>query len=57
MNEINALIWPNATGIGDHGRRPPSTRTADIAKQFGVIKKAPTQAPTAPTSPRRRSRS
>jgi NitT/TauT family transport system substrate-binding protein len=40
MNEINKLVWPNASGIGimnkgDYGR------TASISKQFGVIKKAP----------------
>jgi NitT/TauT family transport system substrate-binding protein len=43
MNEINKLIWPNASGIGimnaaDYGR------TASISKQFGVIKKAPSGA-------------
>jgi NitT/TauT family transport system substrate-binding protein len=43
MNQINALIWPNTSGIGimnaaDYGR------TATIAKQFGVIKKTPSGA-------------
>ena len=39
LNEINALIWPNETGIGvmDDGA---FQQTADIAKQFGVIKAA-----------------
>ena len=52
MNEINALIWPNAAGIGvmDEAAFP---RTADIAKQFGVIKPRRRPRPIAPTSPRR----
>ena len=40
MNEINALIWPNAKGIGI----PPAgavARTATIARTYGVIKKLP----------------
>jgi NitT/TauT family transport system substrate-binding protein len=41
MNEINKLIWPNASGIGIMNAAD-YTRTASIAKQFGVIKKAPT---------------
>src|SRR5439155_19310390 len=40
MNEINALIWPNASGIG---LVPASAvaQTATIAKTYGVIKNAP----------------
>jgi len=40
MNEINKLIWPNASGIG---LVPASevTKTATIAKTYGVIKKLP----------------
>jgi NitT/TauT family transport system substrate-binding protein len=41
MNEINKLIWPNASGIGIMNAAD-FQRTASIAKQFGVIKKAPT---------------
>jgi len=43
MNEINALVWPNPKGIG---LVPASdvTKTATIAKTYGVIKKAPTGA-------------
>ena len=41
MNEINKLIWPNATGIGIMNTGDYA-RTAAISKQFGVIKKAPT---------------
>jgi NitT/TauT family transport system substrate-binding protein len=43
LNEINALIWPNATGIG---LVPASavSQTASIAKTYGVIKKAPSGA-------------
>jgi NitT/TauT family transport system substrate-binding protein len=39
LNEINALIWPNETGVGI---MDPDAfqQTADIAKQFAVIKKA-----------------
>ncbi len=40
MNEINALIWPTPRGIG----LPPTgavAQTANIAKTYGVIKKAP----------------
>src|SRR5579864_8922354 len=39
MNQINALIWPNASGIGMMSTADYA-RTASIAKQFGVIKKA-----------------
>jgi len=43
MNEINALIWPNTTGIGTV---PASavTKTATIAKTYGVIKSMPSGA-------------
>jgi NitT/TauT family transport system substrate-binding protein len=43
LNEINKLIWPNATGIG---RVPPSevAKTSTIAKTYGVIKKTPSGA-------------
>ena len=43
MNEINKLIWPNTAGIGIMNKAD-YTRTAAIAKQFGVIKKAPSGA-------------
>jgi len=39
LNEINALTWPNETGIGVMDEAA-FKRTADIAKQFAVIKKA-----------------
>jgi NitT/TauT family transport system substrate-binding protein len=40
LNEINALIWPTPpAGIGVM-EEPAFQRTADIAKQFGVIKAA-----------------
>jgi NitT/TauT family transport system substrate-binding protein len=41
MNEINALIWPTPSGIG---LAPPGAvaQTVNIAKTYGVIKKAPT---------------
>jgi NitT/TauT family transport system substrate-binding protein len=43
MNEINALIWPSPKGIGIMD--PKSfARTAQISKQFKVIKKAPSGA-------------
>jgi NitT/TauT family transport system substrate-binding protein len=43
MNEINALIWPSPRGIGVMD--PASfRRTAQISKQFGVIKKPATSA-------------
>lgn len=43
MNEINALIWPAPKGVGIMD--PVSfNRTAKIAQQFGVIKKAPSGA-------------
>jgi NitT/TauT family transport system substrate-binding protein len=40
MNEINKLIWPNASGIG---LVPASalSYTTQIAKKYGVIKKTP----------------
>jgi NitT/TauT family transport system substrate-binding protein len=40
MNEINALVWPNPSGIG---LVPASAvaPTAAIAKKYGVIKAAP----------------
>jgi len=38
LNEINALIWPNDTGIGLMDEAA-FQRTADISKQFGVIAK------------------
>jgi NitT/TauT family transport system substrate-binding protein len=38
MNEINKLIWPNASGIGIMNTAD-FNRTASIAKEFGVIKK------------------
>src|SRR5215203_5192916 len=38
LNEINALTWPNETGVGIMDETA-FQRTADIAKQFGVIKK------------------
>jgi NitT/TauT family transport system substrate-binding protein len=41
MNEINKLIWPNTDGIGIMNKAD-YTRTASIAKEFGVIKKPPT---------------
>src|SRR5438105_1779967 len=39
MNEINKLIWPDTAGIGIMNAAD-FNRTASIAKQFGVIKKA-----------------
>jgi NitT/TauT family transport system substrate-binding protein len=43
MNEINALIWPSKLGIGITS--PTAfNRTAKIARQFKVIKKAPSGA-------------
>jgi NitT/TauT family transport system substrate-binding protein len=39
MNEINALIWPAQKGIGVMDKAAYQ-RTAKIAQQFGVIKKA-----------------
>jgi NitT/TauT family transport system substrate-binding protein len=40
MNEINKLVWPNPSGVG---LVPASdvSKTATIAKTYGVIKKAP----------------
>jgi NitT/TauT family transport system substrate-binding protein len=43
MNEINALVWPNAKGIGIMDKTAYA-RTASISKQFGVIKKLPSGA-------------
>jgi len=43
MNEINALIWPSKLGIGITSPTAFS-RTAKIAQQFKVIKKAPSGA-------------
>jgi NitT/TauT family transport system substrate-binding protein len=40
MNEINALIWPAPNGIGVMDKAAYQ-RTAKIAQDFGVIKKAP----------------
>ena len=40
MNEINALVWPSPNGIGVMDKAA-FDQTASIAKQFGVIKKAP----------------
>src|SRR5215203_2499382 len=40
MNEINKLIWPNSFGIG-HVANKSVAQTANIAKTYGVIKKAP----------------
>jgi NitT/TauT family transport system substrate-binding protein len=37
LNEINAITWPNETGIGIMDPEA-FDRTAEIAKQFGVIK-------------------
>jgi NitT/TauT family transport system substrate-binding protein len=38
MNEINALIWPNETGIGIMNPTDFET-TATIAKDYKIIKK------------------
>jgi NitT/TauT family transport system substrate-binding protein len=43
MNEINKLVWPAPKGIGVMDPVAYS-RTAKIAQQFGVIKKAPSGA-------------
>jgi len=43
MNEINKLIWPNASGIGIMNKAD-YTRTAAISKQFGVVSKTPSGA-------------
>ena len=43
MNEINKLAWPNSTGIGIMSKTA-FNRTAQISKQFKVIKKLPTGA-------------
>jgi NitT/TauT family transport system substrate-binding protein len=42
LNEINALIWPTTQGIGVMDEAA-FQRTADIAKQFKVVKKAATK--------------
>jgi len=44
MNEINKLVWPAAAGGIGVMNAPAYGQTARIAKQFGVIKKAPTGA-------------
>jgi len=43
MNQIDELIWPSASGIGIMNTSDYN-RTAQISKQFGVIKKAPSGA-------------
>jgi NitT/TauT family transport system substrate-binding protein len=43
MNEINALMWPNKLGVGIMDTRA-FNRTARIAQQFKIIKKAPSGA-------------
>jgi NitT/TauT family transport system substrate-binding protein len=43
MNEINALIWPAAKGIGIIDKASYG-RTAKISKQFKVVKKTPSGA-------------
>jgi NitT/TauT family transport system substrate-binding protein len=43
MNEINKLMWPNTSGIGLMNAADYA-RTAKIAQQFKVIKKAPSGA-------------
>jgi len=43
MNEVNALIWPNKLGIGVMDTKA-FNRTARIAQQFKIIKKAPSGA-------------
>src|SRR3954466_9224672 len=45
MNEINKLAWPNSYGIG-HVSKGQVANTANIAKTYGVIKKAPQGAVT-----------
>ncbi len=45
MNEINKLIWPNSYGVG-HVSKQQIANTANIAKTYGVIKKAPSKATT-----------
>ena len=44
MNQINELIWPSASGGIGIMSAADFNRTATIAKQFGVIKKAPSGA-------------
>jgi NitT/TauT family transport system substrate-binding protein len=43
MNEINKLTWPAPGGVGVMNAKA-FNRTAGIAKQFKVIKKAPSGA-------------
>ena len=43
MNEINKLTWPNKDGIGIMDTADYN-RTAQISKQFGVVKKTPSGA-------------
>jgi len=45
MNEINKLVWPNPNGIGTVPKKSIA-QTANIAKTYGVIKKAPSNATT-----------
>lgn len=45
MNEINKLVWPNPQGIGKV-TKADIARTANIAKTYGVTKKAPSGATT-----------
>ena len=44
MNQINELVWPSASGGIGIMNAADFNRTASIAKQFGVIKKAPSGA-------------
>ncbi len=44
MNEINKLVWPAEKGGIGIMNKAAYARTAKIAQQFGVIKKAPTGA-------------
>ena len=43
MNEINALVWPNPSGVGLAPAGSVS-KTASIARSYGVIKKLPSGA-------------
>jgi NitT/TauT family transport system substrate-binding protein len=45
MNEINKLVWPNPNGVG-HVSTASVNQTANIAKTYAVIKKAPSGATT-----------
>ena len=44
MNEINKLTWPAPGGVGVMNAERRSTARPAIAKQFKVIKKAPSGA-------------